>query len=451
MNSSYDFDLIVIGTGAAGAGVAFRCAKAGWKVAIIDNRPFGGTCALRGCDPKKVLVGIAECFDMAHRLRGYGIDFTDFKIKWSELMQFKRTFTDPVPEHREQAYRKAGIEALHGTARFLDPYTIEVGGQKITAAHFHIATGARPRTLNIPGEEFIITSDDFLELEQLPERIVFIGGGYISFEFAHISRRAGAEVTILHRSQRPLKRFEPTLVERLVAATRELGITVELNAPVQAVERFNGKLLVRFGPDGKCRTECDLVVHGAGRVPNIDDLNLERAGVDASSRGIRVNEYLQTSQPHIYAAGDVADTGAPALTPVAGKEAAAAAENLLHGPSQRVNYHAIPSVVFTIPPLASVGFSESEAKAKKIPYRVTEGDASGWYVARRIRETPVAYKVLTDPDGQRILGAHILGMHAEEIINLYAFAMRKNLTVADLRDLFYAYPTSASNIPYTLP
>lgn len=451
MNHSFDYDLIVIGTGAAGAGVAFRCARAGWNVAIVDNRPYGGTCALRGCDPKKVLVGIAECYDLVQRLNGYGIEGTQIKINWTDLMQFKRTFTDPVPESRMKAFQNAGIRTFKGTARFVDPHTLEIDGQSITAEKIHIATGARPRKLNIPGEEFIITSDDFLELNDIPPRIVFIGGGYISFEFSHVSRRAGSEVTILHRSQQPLKRFEPALVEPLVRATRELGIHVELNAPVRKVERIDGHFRVHFGSEGDNTLDCDLVVHGAGRVPNTDDLMLENADVSYTSKGIQVNAYLQTSQPHIYAAGDVADTGAPALTPVAGKEAVIAAKNLLEGPSYKIDYRAIPSVVFTIPSLASVGLTEVEAKNKGIPYQVSEGDASPWYVARRIRETPVAYKILTSPTQGHILGAHILGMHAEELINIFALAIQQELTVGDLKTLLYAYPTAASNIPYMLP
>jgi len=186
------FDLIVIGTGSAASTVAHECRSAGWDVAIIDSRPFGGTCALRGCDPKKVLVGIAEIVDQVRRMNGLGVGAENTRIKWSELMRFKRSFTDPVPKNSERSFAKAGIAPFHGRARFVDSTTVEVGEDVLVGRYVVIATGAMPRKLGIQGEQYVTTSDQFLELETLPQRIVFIGGGYISFEFAHVAARAGA-------------------------------------------------------------------------------------------------------------------------------------------------------------------------------------------------------------------------------------------------------------------
>src|SRR3989449_1244645 len=178
-------DLIVIGTGTAGSGPAFRCRRAGWRVAVVDELPYGGTCALRGCDPKKVLVGAAELADWHRRMQGRGVS-GDAHISWPELMQFKRTFTDPVPADREKAFQKAGIATYHGPARFVSPERLSVDGQVLEARHFVVAAGAKPRHLGIPGEEYLSTSTAFLELDQLPPRIAFVGAGYISFEFAHV-------------------------------------------------------------------------------------------------------------------------------------------------------------------------------------------------------------------------------------------------------------------------
>jgi glutathione reductase (NADPH) len=197
------FDLIVIGTGTAASTVAYECRSAGWDVAVIDSRPFGGTCALRGCDPKKVLVGAAEVVDWVRRMSGRGVRADDARIEWAELMRFKRSFTGPVPQSSERSFAKAGIAAFHGRARFVGSTALQVGDDVLEGRHVVIAAGAMPRKLGIPGEQYITTSDQFLELEQLPRRIVFIGGGYISFEFAHVSARAGAEVTILHSGQAP--------------------------------------------------------------------------------------------------------------------------------------------------------------------------------------------------------------------------------------------------------
>ncbi len=184
------YDLLVIGTGSAASSVAPQCREAGWTVAIIDSRPFGGTCALRGCDPKKVLVGAAEALHWGPRLSGRGVQPAGARIDWRELMAFKRTFTTPVPEGQEQWLREVGIDTFHGRAKFFGPTAVRVGGDALEAPHVVIASGAMPATLGIPGEEHLITSEEFLELDELPKRIVFVGGGYISMEFANVAVRA---------------------------------------------------------------------------------------------------------------------------------------------------------------------------------------------------------------------------------------------------------------------
>src|SRR6266851_7883748 len=235
-----NFDLIVIGTGAAGATAATECRFAGWNVAIVDSRPFGGTCALRGCDPKKVLVGATEVIERARQMAGKGISSDAVKIDWPALMRFKRSFTQPVPADREQQFSEAGIAIFHGRARFTDKTTIQVGDDTLLGRFVLIAAGARPATLRVPGEEHLTTSEQFLELDRLPPRILFVGGGYISLEFAHVSARSGAQVQILHRGARPLEKFDPDMVDRLVKATEELGVPVRLNTAVQSIEYFFG-------------------------------------------------------------------------------------------------------------------------------------------------------------------------------------------------------------------
>src|SRR5713101_8869271 len=200
-------DVIVIGTGSAAQAVAYKCREAGWSVAVIDSSPFGGTCQLRGCDPKKVLVSVAELVDWSHRMQGKGVSAPGLSINWPDLIRFKRTFTDPVPEQNEQSFEQAGIITRHGRAHFVDRTTIQVGEDTLAGRHVVVATGARHSTLGIPGEEHLTTSTQFLELDALPRRIVFVGGGYIAFEFAHIAARAGAQVQVLHRGSRPLEQF----------------------------------------------------------------------------------------------------------------------------------------------------------------------------------------------------------------------------------------------------
>jgi glutathione reductase (NADPH) len=252
---------------------------------------------------------------------------------------------------------KAGIKTFHGRAQFGDRTDVNVGDDVLEGRHVVVATGAMPRKLGIPGEEYVTTSEQFLELEKLPRRIVFIGGGYISFEFAHVAARAGAEVTILHRGERPLEGFDPDLVEQLVAKTKRLGAKVEVGAEVAAIAKSDDKLTVHCSTESKQQPcEADLIVHGAGRAPEIDDLNLAGAGVQADERGVHVNEFLQSiSNSSVCAAGDAAATDLPKLTPVAGYEGRIVASNLLKGNHRRVDPIAIPTVVFTIPPLAVSG------------------------------------------------------------------------------------------------
>ena len=444
------YDLVVLGTGTAGSTVATRCALAGWRVAIVESREPGGTCALRGCDPKKVLVGAAEVVDAFTRLRGNGPDGSAC-IDWPALMAFKRTFTEPVPAKKVRDFESAGIELVRGAGRFVDRTAIEVEGRRLEARQVVVATGATPAPLGIAGAEHVLTSDDFLELDTLPSRIVFIGGGYISFEFAHLAARAGARATILHRGDRPLEAFDGELVEKLVAHSRSLGIEIRTRAPVTRVSAAEkGVEVWASGARGEERFAADIVVHGGGRVPAIHDLALDAAGVAFTSKGITLNEHLQSvTNPAVWAAGD-ADGSGPALTPVAGHEARVVSTNLLEGPSTRPDYSVVPSAVFTLPILAKVGLLETEARSRALDIDVHSGDMSGWYTSRRLAEPVAAFKTITDARTGRLLGAHLLAGHAAETINLFALAMRAGLTAADVKQVLFAYPTAGSDVAYML-
>jgi|SRR5690349_18823255 len=482
----HTFDLIVIGTGTAASTTASECSSAGWSVAIIDSLPFGGTCALRGCDPKKILVEAAKIIDSNQRHENKGIiGSAGVHIKWSDLIHFKRTFTDPFPKYREDGYINSGIVPFHGHARFIGPTTVKIDNANNTilnGKHILIATGSKPMNLNVPGSENIITSDQFLELgdDNLPDRIVFVGGGYISFEFAHIAARAGAKVTILHRGKQPLEHFDPDLVNRLVQRSRDIGIDVRLQAAVNSIDKSSSllsssttlndvgrnQLMVYYtsasdiskknkqNSDEVISTvESNMVVHGAGREPNIHGLDLmEAGGVEYTHQGIMVNEYLQSvSNPAVYAAGDVAANKGLPLTPVASYDGSIVANNLIKGNILKSNYIGLPSVVFTIPPLVSVGLQEKEAKDQGLRFRIKHEDSSGWASSRRVGETCAAFKVLVEEDTNRILGAHILGPHAEEVINIFSIAIRLGLTTRDLNDpILYTYPTNSSDILYML-
>jgi len=419
-------------------------------VAVIDSRPFGGTCALRGCDPKKVLVGAGEAIDGVRRLRGKGVH-ADATIDWSELIRFKRNIIGNVTKRTEDGFRRAGIETFHGRAHFTQPNTINVEDNVLEGRRVVIATGAKPADLSIEGREFLVTSEQFLELDRLPARILFVGGGFISFEFAHVAARAGARVSILHRGSRPLMRFDPTLVDLLVARSKGLGIDVQVCAPVQKIAKQNAAFVAYAETNDKAfEVEAEMVVHGAGRVPEIDDLDLNAAGVEWDSEGVKVNEYLQSvSNPAVYAAGDAAASGAPRLTPVAAHHGHIVAANLLDEKNLRKPDHSVvPSVVFTIPPLATVGLSESAARERGFVFETRYGETASWFSSRRVGETHSGYKTLIEKSSQHILGAHVLGPHAEEVINVFAIAMRARMTASEIKKTMFSYPTSGSDVVY---
>ncbi len=442
------YDLIVIGTGMAGVSAANKCASQGWNVAIVDALPYGGTCALRGCDPKKILRRGAEIIDSARMMRGKGIDDVGLSVNWGDLMKHKHGFTDPVPQNMEDSLLENGIDILHGVARFTDRNSIKIDGILYEATHFLIATGARPRPLDFPGHEHLVDSTDFLDLEVLPPRILFVGGGFISFEFAHICSRAGSAPVIIDRGPRPLKGFDPDLVELLITRGTEAGIELRRSTTITAIERSQNGYAVSVERSGLPETmEFDLVVHGAGRVPELSGLDLDAAGVEWDERGVRVAGHLQsTTNPAVYAAGDSADTPGMPLTPVAVFEGKVAASNMLKGTTTVPGYAGVPTAVFTIPELARVGMLEREARDQGIDVDVRYSDTSGWYSNYRIGETTAAAKILIDRSSDRIVGAHLLGPEYGELINFLALAMKLDLTTRQLKSVTAAYPTIGSDL-----
>lgn len=440
------FDLIVIGTGTAATTVARRCRAAGWHVAIVDERPYGGTCALRGCEPKKVLVAVARAVDSVRRLQGKGIDGR-VSVRWPDLMRFKRSFTEPISEQKRSALADQGVATFHGHARFVGPTTLRVGDDELEARHVHIAAGAKPAGLPIAGREHLTTSDQFLELESLPSRILFLGTGYISLEFAHVARIAGANVTMLEMMDRALSDFDPWLVDLLVERTRRMDVALHLSTKVERVEAQPDGLLVRATSGQEERTfEVDMVVHGAGRVPALDGLDLDAGGVERDEEGVVVDAHMRSvSNPAVYAAGDAAKGGLP-LTPVASLEAEVVADNLLDGNRRRIEYPVIPSVVFTTPPLASVGLRVEEAKSLGKRFETKQGRTSHWHSSRRAGEDFAGYTILVEEGTHEILGAHVLGPEADGIIDLFAMAMQAGLTTEQLENMMFAYPTHGSDL-----
>ncbi|MFP4498879.1 MAG: dihydrolipoyl dehydrogenase family protein, partial [Vulcanimicrobiota bacterium] len=434
----YDYDIIVIGSGVAGSTVARRCAGAGWKTAVVDNRPLGGTCSQRGCDPKKVLYEAADIVRRSQMLEHHGISRTA-GIDWKDLMRFKNSFTRSIPEDTRENFEDKGIDIYRGTASFTGNNSIWINTEEISSSKFVIATGSSPRKLGIPGEENLAYSDDFLKMEDMPNQIVFLGGGYISFEFAFIAKMAGCEnVTILEEAPQPLGNFDSYLVEKLLKICNEIGINVVVNFKINTIKKECKfyKIDGEFDSTDKRIFKTLMVVHGAGRTPNIDKLNLEKANVDYNKKGIIVNQKMQSvSNKSIYAAGDVTARGKK-LTPVAALQGSTIADNLLDGDKSRASMNNVPFVLFTIPPLASVGITEDEIDDKS-EVTIIQQDTSDWFSSRRIGLNHSGYKIITDREGHVILGAHILGHNSQEVINLVALAMKHGLRIDQLENTIF--------------
>ena len=427
---------------------ATKSASQGRNAAIVDALPYGGTCALRGCDPKKILRRGAEIVDAARMFSGKGIEGDQFGINWADLMKHKHGFTDPVPQNMEENLRSHGVTTLHGVAAFTDNTHVDIDGRIYEASNILIATGARPRELDFPGHEHLIDSTGFLNLPNLPPRIAFIGGGLVSFEFAHIAARAGSSPVILDRGDIPLKEFDPDLVELLLERGETAGVAVQRNTKIVSVVKTpqGFRITVERGEE-TATIETDLVVHGAGRVPDLTRMSLDDGGVAYGPRGITVAGHLQsTTNPHVYAAGDSADTPGMPLTPVAVFEAQVAASNMLKSDTVTPDYLAIPTAVFTIPELVRVGMLEHDARSEGFNVDVRYSDTSGWYSNYRIGETAGAVKILIDKNTDRIIGAHLFGHDYAEVANTIGLAMKHGLTTKQIRSTTAVYPSIGADL-----
>jgi glutathione reductase (NADPH) len=442
------FDLVVIGAGMAGVAAANKCGAAGWRVAIVDALPYGGTCALRGCDPKKILRRGAEIVDAAWLMQGKGIDPDGLAINWSDLMAHKRGFTDPVPAKMEKGLTRNGVETLHGAARFTSANTLEVDGKSYDSQRFLVAAGAIPRPVTFAGADLMTDSTEFLSLEALPKRILFVGGGFVSFEFAHIVARAGAEPVIVDRGTRPLNAFDPDLVEMLIERSAAVGVDLQRETEIVSITASGAGFAVEVKTgDNTTTIETDLVVHGAGRIAALVNLNLEAAGVTYGDKGIVVAPHLQsTTNSAVFAAGDSADTKGMPLTPVAVIEGKVAASNMLKDQKIVPDYTGIPTAVFTVPELARVGMLEAEAKEAGHDVDVRFTDTGGWYSNYRIGETSAAAKILVDRSDDTILGAHLFGPEYGELISFFGLAIKLGLTSKQLKSMTAVYPSVGSDL-----
>ncbi len=448
------FDVIVIGSGTAGQTAAFDLAGEGYRVAVAENSPTpGGVCALKGCQAKKWFYETMEVVARTRHLMGKGITEPP-RFSWEQVQQAKTRFTSKVPEGTIAGLKGSDITYLPGQARFVDAHTLHIDGREYQSRYVIVAAGAVPATLPIDGARHLITSDDFLDLAALPRRIAFIGGGFISFEFAHFAARLGGmagHLHILEAGDRPLGPFDKDLVDQLVLASEADGIQVRTGVSVNSVSRNGDEYTVHFssGPS----LVVDRVVNSAGRIPHIQPLSLDAAGIESSKKGIAVNQSMQTSVPSVFAIGDCADT--VMLARVADMEAHVAARSVMaleNGTDlPAMDYRPVPAVLFTYPQLGMVGKTEQALQKENTPYWKSADTGVNWPTYRRVGMQHAAYKILTDENGF-VLGAHFLGDNTTGLVNTFKQAMIDHVPIKKIRDdhIMAPYPSRESDILYML-
>jgi len=448
------FDVVVIGTGTSGQTAALELAAEGFRVAVVEQSDTpGGVCALHGCQAKKYFYEVAEVAAKANHLEGLGITAPP-RVNWAQITAAKNNFTATVPENTVASLTGNGITYVSGRASFIDRTRLRVGDEQLEAEFFIVATGAEPLQLPIEGGKHLLTSNDFLALDELPSRLIFVGGGFISFEFAHFAARLvddPKEIVILEAMERPLGPFDADMVQQLAASSVNDGIDIRCGAEISAIEKTADGYTVRLGDGGILRG--DLVVNGAGRAPAIETLQLDEAGVDFSRRGIAVDRGMRSSVATIFAVGDCADT--LMLARVADREALTAVHNIIsakgEGEPDMISYDEAPAVLFTYPQLAMVGKTEEQLKSEKIRYWKSMDTNLSWPTYRRIGLGHAAYKILVD-EHDLILGAHILSDSATGLINTFRLAMLNHIDVRKLHQdaIMSPYPSRESDMLYML-
>lgn len=440
------FDVVIIGGGNAGFGVSAIAAEANKTIAFIEEWNFGGTCPNRGCTPKKVLVAAGHALHEIETASEHGINVGEAKLDWAKLIARAQDMIAFIPNAMQGVAEKRGT-VFKGSAKFTGKNSIEVDGTEITGDNIVIATGSMTRPLSIPGAELMITSNEVLLETVQPKEVVFVGGGVIAMEFSHVYARAGTKVTILEAMPQLLPRIDTDAVAAIAGESQRIGITVKTSVTVSEVAKDGDKCIVRYNHEGKDHEiSADKVVNGTGRIANVASLNLAAADIQHDGIRIDTNEYLQSvSNPHVWVAGDALVTSAQ-LSPLATYEGRIVGNNIVNGPSQKPDYNVVPNAVYTVPALASVGLSEMEAKNQGIDVEVTQSDMTTWFSGKSYAETVAWSKILIDKTTDEIVGAHIVGHSGEELIHIFALAMKFNITASQLKESPFAFPTFSSDV-----
>jgi glutathione reductase (NADPH) len=437
--AEFDYDYFVIGAGSGGVASARRAAAYGARVAIAESVRIGGTCVLRGCVPKKLLIYGVHFHEEFEDARGYGWTIDNVRFDWGKLIAAKDRELDRLNAIYIKMLQDSKVEIIEAHATIVAPHKIKIGSRTVSAKHILVATGGRPEMPQIPGIEHVITSNEALDLKHLPKRIVIIGGGYIAVEFAGIFNAAGVEVTQLIRADMILRGFDGDVRAHLSTEMQKKGIAIQHTTRVVRIDKVSDgyRLMTHEG----AFVEADLVMYATGRVPNTEGLGLHSVGVHLNKRGaVAVDEWQRTTVPNIHAIGDVTDR--LNLTPVAIAEGRALAETLFNDNPIKMDHHCVPSAVFSQPPVGAVGMSEERARLHhdvdiyRATFRPMKHTISG-------RDEKTMMKLVVDRTSDKVLGVHMVGPDAPEIVQAIAIAVKAGLTKRDFDRTIAIHPTSA--------
>jgi glutathione reductase (NADPH) len=441
--SSHDFDLLVIGAGSGGVRASRIAAGHGARVAVAEEYRVGGTCVIRGCVPKKLLVYGSHFAEDLEDARRFGWQIEGKTFDWAVLRDNVAAEVDRLNGLYQNTLDNNQVTTLLGHARIVDAHTVEVDGQRHTAGTILIASGARPFTPDIPGAEHGITSNDVFHLPTLPRRMVIAGAGYIATEFAGVFHELGVDVTLINRSETILRGWEPALSDRLLQISMAKGLNFKLNCRLEQVKKTEAGLVLHFA-DGKTM-ETDVVLWALGRVPNVEGLGLEDVGVALNEKGaITVDADNRTNVPTVFAVGDVTDR--VQLTPVAIREGHSFADRQFGEKNWHVDYNAIPSAVFSNPPLGSVGMTEAQARNAYGQVKIYTSDFRPMKNVLAGRNERALYKLVVDAATDRVVGAHMIGPDAPEILQAVAIAVKAGLTKAQFDDTMALHPTMSEEL-----
>jgi dihydrolipoamide dehydrogenase len=434
-------DIVIVGGGPAGYVAAIHASHLGAKVAVVEKDKLGGTCLNRGCIPTKALARSVEVLLEARMANDFGIDVNNIRIDFPRIMAHKSKVVSQLVSGVEQLMKANKISVCRGAGRILSPHLVKVNDEEITTSKLIIATGSESAPLLVPGGDLpgVLTTDEILELPELPESLVVIGGSHVGVEFASIFNALGTKVTMVKRRPLRLEPIDEEIGRRFTQTLPRQGIEVKIGAAVKAIKKKGAVLRVVWDtPEGEQGVNGQMVLMATGRAPCTNGLNLSELGIQMDQGAIKVNEYLETNIKDVYAVGDV--LGKNMLAHVASYEGEVAVENALGHPRQ-VDYHAVPNCIFAQPEIAGVGITEKEANDGGIPYKVSKFPFVACGRAVAMGETTGMVKMICHADDGIVLGMHIMGPHASDLIAEGVLAIRLRLTAEDIVRTIHAHPT----------